>query len=282
MTGLLIAETHRYLSRRITRFFPLTLALLMVIGVVIAYFVIRAQDATVDFVNDFAGFGEADDGPVAGVEQPESSTGVLGPLGFLLPIMAFTLGASFYGADQKNGVIELLLTWQPKRLQFLASRSIGGYVVTALIAMVLSAFFVAVFYGLAAAVGTTDGITGQMWGWIGAGVVRSGIVAGLFFLLGLGLTVLLNNSIASIIAFMIYAFVVENLLQVFVGSIGPWLPMANADAFTSGSNVVRFDALGDTPPELHHSYIMAGLIVLAYAVVALLVAFVVFDRRDIA
>ena len=138
MTGLLIAETQRYLSRRITRFFPLALALLMVIGVVIAYFVIRSQDNSIDFVNDLAGFGDAVDGPAAGVEQPDSSTSILGPLGFLLPIMAFTLGASFFGADQKNGVIELLLTWQPKRLRFLGSRSIGGYVVTALIAMVLS------------------------------------------------------------------------------------------------------------------------------------------------
>jgi ABC-type transport system involved in multi-copper enzyme maturation permease subunit len=254
----------------------------MVIGATIAYFVIQAQDASVDFVGDLASFGgDGADGPLAGVEQPEHATSILGPLGFLLPIMAFTLGASFYGADQKAGVIELILTWEPKRALFLTARAIGGTAVTALISIVLSAFFVAVLYGLAALTGTTDGVTGQMWGWIGLAVLRSGLAAGLFFLLGLGLTVLLNNSVASIIAFMIYAFVIENLLQAFVSWIGPWLPMANADSFTSGANVVRFDVFGDDPSRVHHGYLAAGLIVLAYATASLITSYIVFNRRDI-
>ena len=282
MSGLMVAETNRFLSRRITRFFPLVLALLFIVGAVIAYFIIQAQDATVDFVGDLGSFGRAAaQGPTGAVDQPDHATAILGPLGFLLPIMAFTLGASFYGADQKSGVIELLLTWQPRRLKFLSTRAIGGGVVTTLIAIVLSAFFVAVMWGLASVAGTTDGMTGEMWGWIATSVLRSGVAAGLFFLLGLGLTVLVNNSMASIIVFMIYAFVVENLLQAFVGWLAPWLPMTNAASFVSGTNVLLIDIFSDDPPTIQHGYLMAGLITLVYALGALASGFVIFQRRDV-
>jgi ABC-type transport system involved in multi-copper enzyme maturation permease subunit len=283
MTGLMIAETQRFVSRRITRFFPLVLALLFIVGTVIAYLVIQSEDGSVDFVGDLGSFGRTGaQGPIATVDQPDHATAILGPLGFLLPIMAFTLGASFFGADQKSGVIELLLTWEPKRLRLLAVRALGGGVVTTVIAIALSAFFVGVMWVLASVAGTTDGMTGQMWGWIAAAVVRSGVASGLFFLFGLGLTVLLNNSTASIIAFMIYAFVIENLLQAFLGWLAPFLPMGNAQSFVSGTNVVVFDVFGDDPAELSHGYLLAGLIVLAYALASLLAGMLVFRRRDIA
>ncbi|MDH3292937.1 MAG: ABC transporter permease subunit [Acidimicrobiia bacterium] len=282
MSGLMMAETERFVSRRITRFFPLVLAVLFVVGAVIAYSVVRAEDASIDFVGDLASFGRtAAQGPIANVEQPENATAILGPLGLLLPIMAFTLGASFYGADQKNGVIELLLTWQPHRSKFLGTRAVVGALVTTVIAIALSAFFVAVMWGLSSVAGTTDGMTVQMWGWIAMAVVRSGIASGLFFLLGLGLTVLLNNSTASIIVFMIYAFVIENLLQAFLGWLAPWLPMTNAGSYVSATSVAVIDVFGDTPAEFHHGYLTAGLITLAYSLVAVIAGFVVFQRRDI-
>ena len=282
MTGLLIAETQRFVSRRMTRYFPLALALLFIVGVGIAYLIIQAEDGTPDFVGDLASFGSTDTGPGGVVAQPEGSTGLVGFLGPLLPIMAFTLGASFFGADQKSGVIELLLTWQPRRLRLLAVRALGGGVVTVIIAIVLSAFFVALMYGLASITGTTDGMTGQMWGWLAASTVRSGLAAGMFFLLGLGLTVWFNNSLASIISFVGYAFVVEGLLQTFVGWLAPYLPMNNAAAFVSGANVLQIDVFGDSPTVVQHGYLLAGLLMLVYAAAGLAVGMFAFNRRDIA
>ncbi len=113
-------------------------------------------------------------------------------------------------------------------------------------------------------------------------MVRSGLIAGVFFLLGLGLTVILNNSIASIIAFMIYAFVIENIFQFFVGSIAPWLPMANASSFVSATTLSRFSVFDDSLPVAHHGYLASGGIALAYALVAMAAAVIVFNRRDIA
>ncbi|MEZ5230290.1 MAG: hypothetical protein R2710_27580 [Acidimicrobiales bacterium] len=89
MMRLLIADTKRFYARRMTLFFPAAIALLMIAGIVIAYFVIENGDSNPDFVNDMAG----------GV----SATAILGPVANLLPVMAFVIGASFIGADLKNG-----------------------------------------------------------------------------------------------------------------------------------------------------------------------------------
>ncbi len=283
MTALLMAETNRYLSRRMTRWVPFGVLALTAIGFTIAYFVIRAEGGSIDFVRDMAFQADEDFG--LATEQPESRTFILGPIGFLFPIIAFAMGASFFGADQKNGVIELLLTWQPKRLRLLLARALGGFVVTALMAVLLSVAFIAAQYILAGLVGTTEGMTSQMWGWLGAAVLRSGVAAGVFFLIGLGITVVVNNSIAAIVGFVIYVFVVENLLSAFVELVGPWLPMVNTTAFSFGSNVAPATVFSDFSegfPPVHHGPMVAGLIMAAYAVVFLVVGFVVFKRRDVA
>ncbi len=280
MMALLMAETNRYLSRRMTKGVPAGVLALTVIGFTIAYFVIRAEDGSLDFVRDMAFQG--DQGFEAEAGQPESQTFVLGPIGFLFPIIAFAMGASFFGADQKNGVIELLLTWEPKRLKLLSARALGGFTVTSVMAIVLSVAFVAAQYLLAGLVGTTDGMTSQMWGWIGAAVVRSGLASGLFFLIGLGITTVVNNSIAAIVGFVIYVFVIENLLSAFVGLVGPWLPMVNTTAFSFGTNVTPATVFSEAPPSIHHGPMAAGLITAVYAAVFLVFGFVVFKRRDVA
>jgi hypothetical protein len=78
MINLLRAESNRLWARRMTRFFPATLGLLMVAGIVIAYLVITNDDNSMpDFMNDIAG------GPGA--------TDLLGPVATLLPVMAFVI-----------------------------------------------------------------------------------------------------------------------------------------------------------------------------------------------
>lgn len=275
MVALLNAETQRFMARRITRFFPSALATLLVAGFVIAYFVISSQDASVDFVDDLA-FDQM-------ARQDPGASSILGPLGFLLPIMAYTLGASFYGADEKNGVIELLMTWEPRRLRLLGARAIGGAAMTAALGILVAAVCVGGMYVLAAMTGTTAGMSGQMWWWVAATVLRTGLLCAAFFIFGMSLTVLLNSSVASIIAFVIYAFVLENVLTLFVGRIAPWLPMGNADAFSSGRSLRVFSLsnMDGSTPDGHHSWLVAGIVVLMYAAVSFLAAALVFSRRDV-
>lgn len=275
MMALTIAETQRLLARRMTRYFPLGLALLMVVGIVIAILVAGSDGP--DFVNEIASgvFGHAED----------ESTLVLGPMGFLVPIMAFVIGASYFGADQKSGMIEQLLTWEPRRTRLLAGRLIGGAISTFLITVLLSTFLVLGLYLLSSVTGTTDGAF-DIWPTVLGAIVRSGITGAIFFALGMAATVITNNSVASIVGFLVYVFVIETaLLQPLVPKVSRWLPMENADAFVARNGVGAggfFSSGFDGPlPEFHHGWVAAGFLLAGFAAVVYAVAVALFSYRDI-
>lgn len=278
MMALISAETQRLLSRRMTRLFPLALALLMILGVVLAI-IFQGDGPGPDFVEDIAG------GLYGGPE--DKSTLVLGPMGFLVPIMAFVIGASYFGADQKAGMIEQLLTWEPRRSRLLAARLLGGMGAMFIITALLSAFLVVVLFVMTELVGSNDGAF-DLWQTVLGAIVRSGITGALFFAMGLGFTVITNNSIAAIVGFLIYVFVIDTaLLQPLLPKVSRWLPMENADAFVSRNGVGGggFFNGGDSfggLPDFHHGWIAAGLLVAAAAGIVCLVAALVFERRDIA
>ncbi|MEZ5409408.1 MAG: hypothetical protein R2761_15375 [Acidimicrobiales bacterium] len=273
MIPLLRAETHRLWARRITRFFPLGLAGVFVIGVGIAWAVIAANNTDVSFVADMAGDNRA--------------SGLLGPVSGVLPVMAFVIGASYIGADAKTGMLEQILTWEPRRLRLLGARTAIGIVSAGLLAMVLAAFFTALMYGLAAVTGTVDGTTGELWLNVVGVVLRTGLAAGLFCAFGLGVTLLLNNSIGAIVGFLIYWFIIENgLVALFLPRVAVWLPVTNAASFGSGSPVQRIagNAFSAGGPDVvdDHGYLLAGVVLLVWTVLALVAANVAFRRRDIA
>lgn len=276
-TAVISAESRRLLARRMTRYFPLGLAALMIFGVVIAILTINGEGP--DFVDDLAS-------GIYGVPG-DNSTQVLGPMGLLVPIMAFVIGASYFGADQKVGMIEHILTWEPRRSKLLLGRLIGGSAALFVITALLSAFLVVMLYIMCSVAGTTDGAF-DIWPMVLGAVVRSGITGALFFALGMAITVLTNNSVASIVGFLIYVFVIETaLLSNLVPKVSRWLPIENADAFVSRNGVGEggffngVDTIDGLLPDFHHSWVSAGLLLAAWAGLAFIAAIAVFNRRDI-
>ncbi len=271
MIRLLRSDTKRFYARRMSLIFPAALAALMIVGVVIAYFVIDNGDSTPSFANDIAG----------GVR----GTDILGPVANLLPVMAFVIGASFIGADLKTGMLEQILTWEPRRPRVVASRSIAGFVNVGIVALVLAAFFVALMYGLAVAVGTTDGTTGELWGNIAAGVGRTALACGLFAVIGIGITLFVWNSVGSIVGFLIYWFIIESfLVSTFLPKVAVWLPITNAASFASGSDVERIEGSvfdGDFDIVSHHGFRTAGVVLAIWAVACGVAGAVRLMRRDI-
>jgi ABC-type transport system involved in multi-copper enzyme maturation permease subunit len=255
-----------------TRFFPLGLAAMIVVGITIAYFVIEGDDDnSPDFINDIAG----------GIE----ATDLLGPVTAVLPLMAFVIGASYIGADSKTGMLEQLLTWEPRRLRFLFARVVSVFVGVAVLAMFLAVFLVVLLYLLAALTGTAEGATSEFWGNVAIIVLRTGLAAGLFSVFGMSVTLLVDNSVGSIVGFVIYWFIIENfLVAAFLPRVAPYLPIANADAFASGRDVERIDGSvfsDDFELISVHDYRRAGLILVVWVVVALIAASAAFVRRDI-
>ncbi len=274
MIRLTLAESRRFWARRITLFFPAILALLIVAGIVIAYFVISNDEGnSPDFVVDMAG----------GVE----ATGLTEPLMILLPVMAFVIGASYIGADLKTGMIEQLLTWEPRRYRLIVARTISCFVGTAILAMVLAVLMIALMYLLAALTGTIDEIPTELWSNAAQGVGRTGVSAGLFSTIGLGFTLAVNSSLGSIVGFVIYWFIVENFLLIaFLPKVAVWMPITNANAFATGADVERIDGSIFEPEGFeviaHHSYLAAGAILVGWTLLFLSAGAVVFERRDVA
>lgn len=259
MIRLIRAETSRLLARRITWGFPAVLAVLMIVGVVIAY--IFVSDGDFSLANDADGQGRSD---------------IFGPL---IPIMAFVFGASFIGADLKSGMLEHLLTWEPRRGRLLGARLIGGGMVTAAVVAVLYAFLTAALYVLAILRDGTEGVDQEWWLGVLSGIGRACLVGVALFAMGVALATIMNSSVGAIVSFVIYSFVVEGVL-VFLPVVWRWLPLVNTSAF-SGASGVRLEPLDFLSEETHHSYWWAGLIMAGYAVALVIPAILIFRRRDI-
>lgn len=271
MIGFIVNEFRRLMSRRMTWLFPAGVSALMVLGVVIAYFVIsNDDDNTPDFVNDIAGGVEADT--------------LFIPVAIVLPLMAFVIGASFFGADVKTGVIEQILTWEPRRGRLLFARVVSSIIGVAILTAVVAAFFAVLMYVLASLTGTTDGITGELWVNVMQSVLRFGLAGGLFSAFGLSITVITNNSLASIVGFVIYFFIIDGIIEAFLQRVYPYTPVTNTSAFANGTEVERIEGsvfAEDFDTVAVHGYVVAGLIVLAYVVGSFLIGAVLFQRRDI-
>lgn len=272
MMHLLRSEVKRLLSRRMTLAFPGALTLLMIGGTVIAYFVITNDDqSSVDFVNDIAG----------GVDAEL----FFQPIAFVVPLMAFVIGASSIGADLKTGMVEQILTWEPRRLRFLLARCVACFIGVGLAAAVVALFFAILMFVLSATAGTTDGITGELMSNLGVSIVRMGIAGGLFSIFGVGIALLVNSSVGAIVGFAIYFFIIENLVAAFLPKIASYLPIANTSAFAAGTDVERIDGnafSGDFELITSHGYVTAGIILAGWSILAAVLAAVVFQRRDVA
>lgn len=272
MIALLTSETKRLLARRMTLAFPGAVMLLVLGGVVIAYFVITGDDGDgPDFVNDIAG----------GVDVPS----LFEPIAFVIPLMAFVIGASSIGADLKTGMVEQILTWEPRRLRFLAARCVANFVGVTLAGVAVALVFTVLIFGLCAATGTTDGTTGEVWSNIAVSIVRMGLAGGLFAIFGVGVALLANSSVGAIVGFVIYFFIIENLVGAFLPKVAVYLPLINTSAFASGSDVERADGnvfTGDFELITSHGYLTAGLVLAAWVVAGALAASLVFSRRDVA
>ncbi len=276
MSALILAETNRFLSRRMTRYFPLSLAGLMVLGIVIAIIVVNVEGTGgVNFVED-----------IVALQEGSSSTDVLGPMGLLIPIMAFVIGASYFGADEKAGMIEHLLTWEPRRWRLLVARAVGGGVSIFVIASLLSLFLVGLLFLLSVASdGDTSGV-GDVIGPILGSVLRSGLSGAFFLLIGLGLTVVANNSTVTIVGFALWVFVVElALLSGILPRWTQWLPVSNALSFVPGSDFEVFPGPFNDSEVFEATFLygptMAGFRILVWGIAVIAIGALVFQRRDI-
>jgi ABC-2 type transport system permease protein len=201
---------------------------------------------------------------------------VLRPMGALLIIGAFVVGASAVGADWQVGFIPTLLTWEGRRTRvFLAKLlALAGTVLVALVLWQL--LLTLVLWPFAVMRDVTDG-AGSAWlrETVGLGL-RTAAVASGAAALGFAIALVGRGTAAALGGGLVYLLVLESILSSSFKPLRPWLVLDNAIVFVKG----QFEGGpgGDVPGR---TVTAAAVILACYLAVALAVSAGIFRRRDV-
>jgi ABC-2 family transporter protein len=192
--------------------------------------------------------------------------------GVTVPIVLamWTFGASFIGADWRFGTMGTLLTWEPRRVRVLVAKAIAAAVVAFVATILMHALLVGGMLPAVVTKGTTTG-PARFDHLIGVSL-RGAALAAIASMLGFAIASVARNSAFGLGSGFVYLVIVENVLQGFFPGIRKWLVVGNAIVFVSGQR--QFDIAG-------RSVVAAGLVLLAYAVIAVAIATGVFRARDV-
>lgn len=195
---------------------------------------------------------------------------ILLSLGLPLMMLALLIGSSFVGAEWHHRTMTSLLTWEPRRRRVLGAKAIVAFLFSSLWALLLLMFLAGVLYPVAAARGTVSGLDADWWVRFLGTVARVSSLAGLASLLGASIAFIGRNTAAALGAAFAYLAVVEGLVRAFRPAWVGWLIGDNAGQYVSGEIL------------LSHSQLASALLLVVYATALLLLAALIFKRREIA
>jgi ABC-type transport system involved in multi-copper enzyme maturation permease subunit len=192
---------------------------------------------------------------------------------FILSVGALVLGASFMGAEWHAGTLATLLTWEPRRLRVFIAKLIAMALVVFLLAVAVQLILGLVLAAVAAVRGTTEG-TGAAWLRSVTGVAfRSAGLAVMASVLGFAIATIGRNTAAALGVAFVYLAVAERLIGALRPHWQPWLIGDNSLLFLNGEDN-RF-------PPLNRSMLAAAGLLGTYTLILIVVALVVFRRRDV-
>lgn len=198
-----------------------------------------------------------------------------GLLAAAIAALAFTAvvaGASFVGADWKHSTITTQLTWSPRRVRLLLVKAVAAGLVAFALAVVLQAVFVASFLPAVAWRGTTAGADEEWFRELALIVLRGAGLTGAAAVIGLAVANLGRTTAAALGIAFGYLLLVENLVRGLRPRWARWLVLENAGIVVTA--VEQASVPGRT-------VLAAGALLAAYAAGLLLLAAVVFRRRDV-
>jgi hypothetical protein len=192
----------------------------------------------------------------------------------LLFIGALIGGASLVGSEWQTGSLVLFLTWEPRRTRVLLAKVLAAAVLAGVVAFVLQALFGLALLPAAAVKGSIDGMTAHWFSHLLEAMLRIAAIAAMSAALGASLAMIGRRTALALGIVFLYLAIGESLLGVWQPSLRPWLLGPNLAIFLTGQSEVAVQFARPTTA--------AGLTMLAYTVVAALLAAVAFRRRDFA
>jgi ABC-2 type transport system permease protein len=191
---------------------------------------------------------------------------------------AVVAGASFIGAEWGTGSMATLLTWEPRRGRVLVAKLIAMAATAAVAAMVVLLLVVVFLIPSGVVHGTMANLDGSWWlGMLGSWW-RGGALAAMGAGLGLGLGGVLRNSAGAIAIWLVFQYLISQLLTLWKPGWFRWLPEGNIRFFVAPPSGFS-DALQRFLP--YASVLRGGLTLLAYAAAAMAAGYAVFRARDV-
>jgi ABC-type transport system involved in multi-copper enzyme maturation permease subunit len=196
------------------------------------------------------------------------------------------LGASLGGADWTSDTITTLLTWEPRRVKVLLTRAAVVVLFAFVITIGLQAIFAAVFWLGASTRGTTAFTPSGVWSDAGQTLLRTSTVATAFALIALSIAMIGRSTVSSLGALVGYLILFEGVIAGFRPSIQGWLLVRAGIVVVSQTPILHYVSdsyySSTSPaPEVLMSVGRANAVVGVYVVVLLVLALIIFRRRDV-
>lgn len=195
-------------------------------------------------------------------------------LATLTVLVGVVIAASLVGADWSAGSMATLLTWEPRRIAVFVARALVAALVVAVVSIGLLALFAVLFWLGASLRGTTAGAEGWL-GDVARSILRIGGLAVLFGLFTHALAAIGRSTAAALGVMLAELVLVDGFLRGFRPSVERWLAIPNAVAVASGEPQLGF--MGGDPVSVGAAWVTLS----CYALVALVVAALVFRARDV-
>jgi ABC-2 type transport system permease protein len=178
-----------------------------------------------------------------------------------------------------------LLTWEPRRIRVLLTRAVVVLLVAFVITVGLQAIFSAVFWLGASTRGTTAFSPSGVWSDVGLTMLRTSVVGTGFALIALSIAMIGRSTVSSLGALFGYLILFEGVIAGFRPSIQGWLLVRAGIVVVSQTPIYgygrNFSYASSTEPNILMSVARADAVVGVYVLVLLVLALVVFRRRDV-
>ena len=189
----------------------------------------------------------------------------------LAPLFALVIGVIGVTTEFRHGTITPSLLVEPVRTRLMAAKLLAQLIA----GLVLGLFCYGVCAGIVSGILSSRGIATGMSAsdWIEA-VIGGALATMLYAALGLGVGALLRNQVGAIVVLLAWVFVIENLLGIIPGGFGDGIKKYGLSGLGRSLARTATDAsrIGQVP---------AGLLLLGYAAVLVIVGTVVVYRRDV-
>jgi len=191
---------------------------------------------------------------------------------------SLVVGASVVAVSWQTGTISTILTWEPRRSRWFASRVLVIAAGVLMMTLAIVAFLSAGLAGAAILRGSTLGTDGAWWADVLSTSLRVAVAASISAVIGAAVAAVGRHTAAALGVVFVWTAVIEGLIRGFRPQWTPWLLGDNLVSFLSWqSTETQFESFASftiTPGRA--LFVIAG-----YAIVTLALGFTFVRVRDV-